>query len=520
MKSFNKMTFYSLHILLLVIITPLSGIYNSSGGVLAVPVSKFTKQFCPDALTPIDYTSSNHRENDTRYNINRFKRDTPNPMVESTSIPWEKSTLTWGLSPEHYPKKDLSFDSTKTAIRYAIDMWQDIAPFMKFVEMEVKPEGPQPDILIGFFNGSHGDAFTFENNTSIMAHTFLPGNSPIAGHMHINLDKNYTMFLINDTHDSVYYIVLHEFGHSLGLHHSMDKNSIMYPYMQTRAFEPLHPIDRDALFNLYKDRIVEWTRQKNNNTSNSSEGENYREPHTTRIAEITTTTQRPLFTTPTPPTTTLSTRLPKTDLPQLPPRHNSFPQTPTIYTTNTYRPNVPRTRSSFNYNTRTQTISTPRTPLTTRYAPSRLPPRYPSRITTTTPTPYYSSSVKKNTLINQQGHLVEAKRPKSRDRHSKFRRRRRPTIKKTFSNKNYNESKPTITVRVYSPPDHRVPSSSCSRSHVWTHNNRLYSNRIKTHRKQYNNRHRSNNRHNNYKRKHQKHVKKNPYKYNYYNLSK
>uniref|UniRef100_A0A3B3QPU4 Matrix metallopeptidase 11a n=1 Tax=Paramormyrops kingsleyae TaxID=1676925 RepID=A0A3B3QPU4_9TELE len=70
----------------------------------------------------------------------------------------------------------------------------------------------------------HGDVFPFDGPGGVLAHAFFPG-TPRQGEIHFDADENWTvrkssgMDLLNTA--------THEFGHVLGLHHSMDPEAVM-----------------------------------------------------------------------------------------------------------------------------------------------------------------------------------------------------------------------------------------------------------------------------------------------------
>ncbi len=103
-------------------------------------------------------------------------------------------------------------------------------------------------ISILFASRAHGDGYAFDGPGKVLAHTFYPSPpnpEPIAGDMHFDDEENWR---IGEEVD-VFTVALHEAGHALGLGHSDNPNSVMYPYY--RRVTALTEDDIAAIRELY-----------------------------------------------------------------------------------------------------------------------------------------------------------------------------------------------------------------------------------------------------------------------------
>ncbi|VDM43468.1 unnamed protein product [Toxocara canis] len=134
-------------------------------------------------------------------------------------------------------------------VNEAIDVWRRVSALQL---NEVRSEA-DADIRILFAVGDHGDPYHFDGTGSILAHAFPPGEG-LGGDVHLDDDERWTNALTGDPqsqrslflrkpirHDrakkaisevSLRSIMMHEIGHSLGLSHSQQQDSIMYSFYQ------------------------------------------------------------------------------------------------------------------------------------------------------------------------------------------------------------------------------------------------------------------------------------------------
>ncbi|XP_005378672.1 PREDICTED: interstitial collagenase [Chinchilla lanigera] len=133
------------------------------------------------------------------------------------------------------------------SIKKAFELWSEFSPltFTRIFQGEA-------DIMISFIRGDHGDNNPFDGPGNRLAHAFGPGPR-LGGDAHFDLDETWTdELLIEDfSKYNLYYVAAHEFGHSLGLGHSSDIASLMYPTYQSTGDVLLGQDDVNGIQQLY-----------------------------------------------------------------------------------------------------------------------------------------------------------------------------------------------------------------------------------------------------------------------------
>ncbi|MEQ2286976.1 hypothetical protein AMECASPLE_007865 [Ameca splendens] len=139
--------------------------------------------------------------------------------VESygSTFRWTKRTVSYRIA-----RINLPFPATRIhkVIKGALNLWSSVS-LIKFHKRKRR----EADIVIAFVSSEHGDRAPFDGKGGILAHAYLPG-SGIGGDVHFDTAEEWNL---NFTGISLLVVAAHEFGHALGLSHSSDPGSIMFP---------------------------------------------------------------------------------------------------------------------------------------------------------------------------------------------------------------------------------------------------------------------------------------------------
>ncbi|XP_052772917.1 interstitial collagenase-like isoform X2 [Mya arenaria] len=135
---------------------------------------------------------------------------------------WRRSILTWRAG--KYTKKISPLVLWKT-IKKAFETWSAVSGLRFLYTRDT------PDIQIDFEQGDHGDGadIAFDEQGGKVVHAFGPGTYTISGNIHLDDDEDWTLKVNPKTGVNLLSVVIHSLGHSLGLLHSNDPRSVMYP---------------------------------------------------------------------------------------------------------------------------------------------------------------------------------------------------------------------------------------------------------------------------------------------------
>lgn len=158
-----------------------------------------------------------------------------------------------GLPASALPKSD-----QKQAVRDALAAWAEVAD----LAFEERLDGDTTArLLVSFEPKSHGD-WDFEER--VLAHAYFPDDTEvpgtaIAGDTHIYNKWQWAIGVPPSFPGMVgpfdlKWVLVHEFGHALGIGHSDVEMSIMYPAIHKQR--ALHDDDKTAIISLYGERVV------------------------------------------------------------------------------------------------------------------------------------------------------------------------------------------------------------------------------------------------------------------------
>jgi Matrixin/Putative peptidoglycan binding domain/CARDB len=143
---------------------------------------------------------------------------------------WDDPNLTYAFSSLTTP--DLTTAAQEAAIVQALAAWSAVTPLV-FTEVEMNQN---PEIVISYVTGDHGDGYPFDGPSGVLAHAFYPPDTdPVGtslhGDAHFDDAETWTVNLpVPGGGIDLVTVAIHELGHSLGLAHSNNTNAIMYAY--------------------------------------------------------------------------------------------------------------------------------------------------------------------------------------------------------------------------------------------------------------------------------------------------
>ena len=170
------------------------------------------------------------------------------PNIDEWPHKWEEREISYRLNNF---SEDLREKWQTRAVTVALRVWQLRLSKLKF-RRERNPDA-HVDINVSFENLAH-----FDGRRGVLAHAFFPGQGEASGDCHINDDWNWSAATKYQSlsRPPMVPILIHEFGHSLGLRHdTTSTESIMYPSFDLgKQKYKLGPNDIARIQNIYSPR--------------------------------------------------------------------------------------------------------------------------------------------------------------------------------------------------------------------------------------------------------------------------
>ncbi|XP_023253603.1 stromelysin-3-like [Seriola lalandi dorsalis] len=216
---------------------------NEEYHVMSVPTSKNDTEFwkrprcgVPDfpALTKVDLSYYNLKK---KGNLSRQQRRKRFALFGGR---WEKTDLTYKIM--RFPWQ-MSEDKVRRVFQEAFGVWSAVTP-LRFREVTTE----KADIIIDFDRYWHGDSLPFDGPGGILAHAFFP-RTHREGEVHFDYDEQWT--LGNDVGTDLLQVAAHEFGHVLGLQHSLEPDAVMCPFYSDSYPLQLSEDDKRGIQYLY-----------------------------------------------------------------------------------------------------------------------------------------------------------------------------------------------------------------------------------------------------------------------------
>ncbi|XP_036444949.1 stromelysin-3 [Colossoma macropomum] len=156
---------------------------------------------------------------------------------------WDKTDLTYKIL---RTPSQVRLEKVRQVFQEALKIWSEVTP-LTFTEVT----GGPADIIIDFVRYWHGDNLPFDGPGGILAHAFFP-KTYREGDIHFDYDEVWT--LGNNMGTDLLQVAAHEFGHVLGLQHSLVPGAIMSPFYSVSYPLQLSEDDKRGIQYLYGPR--------------------------------------------------------------------------------------------------------------------------------------------------------------------------------------------------------------------------------------------------------------------------
>ncbi|CAF3325691.1 unnamed protein product [Rotaria socialis] len=197
-----------------------------------------------------------------------MKENNPVSYVTQENV-WTKKNLKWFIA--EYPKQQKQLKSKDQLRRILFQAFNDWEKYSG-LKFEMTSAKETADLKVRFVSKDHDDGYAFDGPGKTLAHAFFPKS----GDIHFDDDEMFSDdYTDQDEQYTLRLVAAHEIGHALGLGHSFEENSLMFPvYQQYSADYNISDDDQQGIQKLYgkpNDRpIIESTTTKTASSSSPS----------------------------------------------------------------------------------------------------------------------------------------------------------------------------------------------------------------------------------------------------------
>uniref|UniRef100_A0A914GWW3 Matrix metalloproteinase n=1 Tax=Globodera rostochiensis TaxID=31243 RepID=A0A914GWW3_GLORO len=152
---------------------------------------------------------------------------------------WERSTLFWNLNstaPQQFTRQEM-----KELIAQAFHAWEIV------IKIDFLETGNADHAQIIFsFDSDRSKKAAKNDEDEKTGLAVAKASSPPKAHISLNADEKWSTFQTQEEGKlDIFLVLLHEIGHALGLRHSGDENSVMFPMFERPVGEHLPVISND-----------------------------------------------------------------------------------------------------------------------------------------------------------------------------------------------------------------------------------------------------------------------------------
>ena len=216
-------------------------------------------QFFLDALLSSPINSIPIRDNN--FSLIRSKRSLTYTSSDDTSRKsraWTRSYLSYSILGEVANRNQTQFSAVRQTLKLAFADWQANSHF-KFRDItpsiyaDIKVIFTRDDFYYKPSEMRHNCGRKFSKNP---AHAFFKNHKKTPGEIHVNNEFIWLESTRPQGSISLKTILLHEIGHVLGLEHSNEQNSIMYPFIYTNKEKSIGTRDAAVLRSFYAESLL------------------------------------------------------------------------------------------------------------------------------------------------------------------------------------------------------------------------------------------------------------------------